>query len=108
MQEETKEEIKTVIKLDYDVPWDEFDAKKYSNRIEVVKSILGVDLRVFKWEKSKGGNVHVALFSNVWFSDLEVLALQAILGSDWVRECFNLRRIRCGSLNWNILFDGEQ
>lgn len=42
-------------------------------------------------------------------SDAEIVALQAIAGSDGTRETLNLHRVRCGAFEgtdlWNVLFD---
>ena len=100
----------SVIKLDFDNPiedWFRYDYSKFLRRMTVVESILKCDLSWFNVEESKGGNVHVFIATETVFSDLEVLAIQAILGSDYVREAFNFTRIKAGQKNWNILFDGK-
>ena len=50
---------------------------------------------------------HVNLTVNEELKPMEVCCLQAILGSDFLRESFNFRRIRRGQKNWNMLFEGE-
>ena len=100
----------SVIKLDYDTPYCEWIQDQYNDwykRLSIVESILNMKFNYCSFEESKGGNTHVTIYIKKDFSDLEVLAIQAILGSDYVRETFNLRRIRAGQKNWDILFDGK-
>ena len=99
-----------IIKLDIDKPiedWFRNDYQKFLKRMVIVESILNYDLSHFMVNESKGGNVHISICLDVDLCDFEILALQAILGSDYIRETFNLRRIRFGQKNWNLLFDGK-
>ena len=102
--------IKSVIKLDYDIPMNEWVWKNsfsWWKRLRIVESILNINFDDCIFEESKGGNTHVTIYVSEDFSDLEVLAIQAILGSDYIREAFNFTRIKAGQKNWDILFDGK-
>jgi hypothetical protein len=46
------------------------------------------------WWRSPGGNIHmeIHLYCNRRLKPMEIVALQAILGSDWRREAFNFVR----------------
>ena len=92
----------SVIKLDYD---EKECLSCFGHRLEVVTSILKLDVACVNCYVSKGENRHVEVHLLNKFSDLEVLCLQQILGSDWVRGAKNLRRVRAGQKNWNILFN---
>lgn len=57
-------------------------------------------IRVFR--TTRGFHIHMK-FNNL-FSNLDIVALQAIMGSDPHREAFNYRRIKEGLKDWNVLF----
>jgi len=92
----------SIIKLDYD---EKEHFLSFPNKLNVIKSIIDLDIVYINVYVSKGGNHHVLIHLLNEFNDLEVLCLQQILGSDWVRGAFNLRRVRAGQKNWNILFN---
>lgn len=80
----------TVIKLDYDhkrLPRD------YSDRIGACNRLLSLGLVRDAIEETRRG-WHISLYVRRRLSPLEIVALQAILGSDWKRELFNLARAR--------------
>ena len=98
-----------ILKIDYDVPFEDFFAWiDYHSRVHFIEDILGIEFISEKRFRSKSGNAHAVLETKVELKPLEILCLQAILGSDWMREAFNLRRIRRGQRNWNILFEHEE
>lgn len=73
-------------------------------RLDTVKHLTQLETKDTRFKKTKNG-FHVYLYFKENLSDWQVLALQAILGSDWKREAINFRRLRQGSLkNWNVLF----
>jgi len=90
----------SVIKLDYDkkVRWGK---ERFLQAVDILR--LNVrNLRVF--ETSKG--LHVSFETKRQFSDCEAVAIQAILGSDWKREAYNMIRCRNGGSlgRHNVLF----
>lgn len=96
------------IKLDVDGPLPN-DLKE---RIEFTFKVLGVRVVEAGWVKSPGGNGHhvmVKLADGV--PALAAVAIQAILGSDWRREAFNLQRALVLAeapdfwhYRWNVLY----
>lgn len=69
--------------------------------------VLGVGVRWVRLDRSHSGRWHLLVCWRARFSKLELIAIQAILGSDYKREAFNLYRVRSGvrSRRWNFLFD---
>jgi len=89
------------LKLDYDMDnW--FNV--YCEGLRVIKEILCFHVMEEQIFISKSGNHHVRLEIREELSCSEVVAVQQIMGSDSLRGAFNLRRIRRGQYNWNILF----
>lgn len=92
------------LKLDYD---EEDWLQLFDRRRSMVEGILKIEIKNVRIYRSKNGNMHV----RAWVPDvpdLALCALQAILGSDPARECFNLRRILKGVKNWNVLFNLDE
>lgn len=90
------------LKLDYDFEgWE----KVYGERLRFLVWLFGFEVVEERVYRSNGGGHHVRLWisSFIPLSPTELSLLQAILGSDPVREGFNLRRIRAGQRNWNQL-----
>ena len=93
----------TTIKLDID--------SKDDNVVDTLEFKLRYILHYFKghtatimlYETFKGYHVYIDI--DVVFSDTELVAIQAILGSDWLRELRNLNRVKHSDITWNILFD---
>ncbi len=68
---------------------------------------LNIGVHWIRYDRTAKG-WHVIIRCRERFKALEIVALQAILGSDWRRETFNLARVRSGKLRggqWNILFE---
>lgn len=61
---------------------------------------------VLKWEAwpSASGNTHIMLTLSREFTSHERIAIQAMLGSDPMRELLNLRRVWCGAEDPIALF----
>ena len=92
------------------MPFEEFFRQKifdFRKRLTIARSILNLDVVNWVYTMSKGGNTHIHVYVKNEFADLEILCLQQILGSDYVRGCFNLVRVRAGQKNWNLLFNGS-
>lgn len=103
------------IQLDIDKPWPEWandKAEREKDEILWVLNILAATagdrvrevlvvllnfVAPLKWEawRSSSGNTHIMIAFAREFTLLERIALQAILGSDPMRELLNLRRCWC-------------
>lgn len=92
----------SLIKLDYD---QEEWLEVFLERKRLLETILQLHVVSYQFFESRGGNHHAIMHLEETLKPLELLAIQSILGSDPVRECFNLRRIWNHQRNWNILFD---
>lgn len=82
----------TELKLDFDnetVPTDFMDRLRMLVRLELFR-VVAISYR----RTAHGWHVRVLLSRRVGFSRL--VAFQAILGSDWKREAYNIRRAK----NW--------
>jgi hypothetical protein len=77
--------------------------------IREIAAILGATVEALAYSTSHSGGAHLAItWGNRW-QPLEIVALQAILGSDPKREAFNLLRVRSGTdltdnWGWNVLY----
>lgn len=72
----------------------DLDGEEAIQEYEKRRHLFGKVMGVFAELKtpSKSGNVHVRLFTQYRLSTAERIAYQAILGSDWKRELFSMRR----------------
>jgi hypothetical protein len=92
--------IKLEIKLDID------ERRKGVRRIRKVIELLGLKVKYWETYRTNGGWHHYIGVENR-LSDLELCLIQALMGSDFKRECFNFLRIRSGKFagqSWNVLF----
>lgn len=108
------------LQLDIDRQWPSYLVLPESENGNIVSAIIHghqkkpsqvldrflMELEVIKWQawKSASGNSHVVLTLN---RDLDIdkrIAMQAILGSDPMREFLNLRRVLCGAEDPIALF----
>lgn len=80
-----------------------------SRKIMWIFSILNIDYKYKFLKSSKSGKgFHVLIETEKDISDLEIVAIQAIIGSDYKRETFNLNRVRQGETKyWNLLFSSS-
>ncbi len=91
-----------LVKLDLD---SDLALLNFVDRFHIINDILSLTpVHVDIDESSTAGHSHVRIEFLEPLEPLLACAVQAILGSDPVREAFNLRRIRRGQKNWNILF----
>jgi hypothetical protein len=78
------------------------------NRVRRVSRRLNIRPVFVRYDRTAKG-WHIVTRWNRNFSNLELVALQAVLGSDWKREVFNLARVLSGKAErtnrWNILFE---
>lgn len=75
------------------------------DRIELVLKLC--DLHVFEYDlrKTKRG-WHYRIYLKEHLHDMDIVCLQAIMNSDYKRECFNFNRVKKGyPKNWNVLFN---
>jgi len=93
----------SVLKLDCDRKLDRI-------RIADALSLLGIKpLRASVFRTANGFHVYIHIKGSL--TDMETVALQVILGSDYRRECFNLMRVRSNNFkdgSWNILFSRKK
>jgi hypothetical protein len=93
----------TQVKLDLDRKWTRCGWTSYAIRMAHAIDILGLTvLKVNVRETAKGFHV-VLTFGLPLESERGVVAVQAILGSDSLREAINYRRVGRGD-DWNVLF----
>jgi len=97
----------SIVKVDIDVPVEEFNVEDFIKRASFISDILGVDLGPIAVLESQGGNVHIVARAPEVLPSWVIVAIQFALGSDWYREVYNVRRLMRGQENWNILFDHE-
>lgn len=95
------EPVWTQLKLDYD---GEGWFPHYDRMLTFLKWLFKFEVLKERFYVSKGGNFHVRVWIDARLTSREISLFQAILGSDPVREGFNLNRIRKGLKNWNVLF----
>ncbi|RLF40497.1 MAG: hypothetical protein DRN12_05295 [Thermoplasmata archaeon] len=80
--------------------------QKGSKRIKKVIELLGLKVRYWEIYKTNNGWHHYIGVDNK-LTDLEVVLVQALMGSDFKRECFNYLRVKSGKFSyddWNVLF----
>lgn len=74
-----------------------------SQRAGFVNAFLGLGLRLEETAETNRG-YHLYFRTSVALTGIEVVALQAMLGSDWKREVFNYRHNKNKVRKWNVLF----
>jgi len=73
-------------------------------RIEIANKILDNNFETTIVYKTKHG-WHLYITAKKDLGEYRIVAMQAILGSDWARELYNYKRVGLNkSKNWNILF----
>jgi hypothetical protein len=92
------------IKLDYDMKEKAF--VKHMKRIAIGLILLPfITVKEVKVNQTKKGfHTLLKIESEKFLLDNDIVALQAILGSDYKREAFNLFSVKQGMINWNQLF----
>lgn len=70
-----------------------------------VLNILGLNQYLISWipTETKRG-FHLEIWLNKKLKDWQIGYIQALMDSDYKRECFNLLRISQNVRNWNVLF----
>lgn len=94
------------VKLDLDRKWSACAWTKWSERAAICLREAGLVVeRIEVRETARGFHVVLVLVDELP-SDLAVVAVQALLGSDGVREAINFSRAVSGRADdWNILFE---
>lgn len=98
-----------VLLLDYDTV---AEAGLVSRRLPLVIWQTGIRVKAVAYMYSSSGKgLHVIVYLRDWLPAFQVVVLQAILGSDWKRETFNLVRVRnlrrtraFWRQRWNVLY----
>jgi len=95
-----------VLLIDVDEVFCSSTRRKVAKRIAEVMDLLNVENYTLDFRRSTSGYTHavVKLYLKRKLSDLEIVLLQALCGSDWKREAFNYMRVLSGIENWNVLF----
>lgn len=113
------------IQLDIDQPWPTWASLSSDNDgldiLNILAATAGDRSRdvlarllefvvVLKWDawSSSSDNTHIMLTCTREFTPCERIAIQAILGSDPMREMLNLRRVWCGAEEPIALFRPQQ
>jgi hypothetical protein len=88
--------ISTTLKIDVDK---RFDMRNIAKALERIKTALSIimkpeTLRATKWfvERSRHDRIHIIVHVPVKLTSMQIVALQAICGSDYRREAFNFVR----------------
>lgn len=89
----------------------DFDTARHVGTIKNIFRVarcLGIKPRWIEYTRTKRG-WHVVIEWNRKFKPIETVALQAVLGSDPIREMFNLTRVLSGvrGRRWNLLFKSK-
>lgn len=92
------------VKLDLDRKWSPCKWTKWCERAAETLNVAGVSVKFVEVRETQHGfHAHITLDSPMP-SDVALVALQAALGSDGVREALNLGRALQGRLDdWNSL-----
>lgn len=90
----------SAVKLDID---ERITPTEMARRVDQLSSILGMYFYPAKIARTHKG-MHFYFYPSKVLNDFETICVQLILGSDANRETFNLRRVRRGNSNWNVLF----
>lgn len=99
------ESDESTLLLDYDSAE---AAQQFENRRWSLEQIFGVE-SIESWpSKSGGGHVHYKVVLLQKLTSAQRIALQAAMGSDWVRELFAVERDRLGKRNPSILFQPKE
>jgi len=72
--------------------------------VEMVKEVLGENLKRIKIKMSRRGFLHFIITLNEHVDDMTACRLQFLLGDDRHRCKFNYARVVCGMQGWNKLF----
>lgn len=94
-----------MLKLDLD------GKKNIENRIRKIRPMLQIaGIRIHAghcriYETAHGFHAHIKIYNAKLITDLEIVAIQSILGSDPYREMHNFARVIQNEKQWNVLFD---
>jgi hypothetical protein len=108
-----KTKLSYFLKLDFDVLEPEY--LKLIERIKTIFNIIGFlkleSVRVMQTKKGFHTYLTVSPKGKLQIMPMDMVALQAILGSDYKREAFNFNRVKSGvnlrGNAWNVLFNSK-
>ena len=97
------------------IDWDGIDRRRLPARLRrlrwflaLTEELLGIGWYPAQVQRSPHG-IHIEVeLRRGRLSPPELVALQAVLGSDPVRELLNLHRIRKGWRAWNVMFTDKE
>lgn len=84
-----------------------------SARVQMVSRVLGFTLEYVRFDRTRHGYHMIVSCEGPRLKPVELVLVQALLGSDWKRETFNARRARTLSRHpflwrkgprWNVLY----
>ena len=96
----------TTIKLDLDGVKTMRECREWSRDARTILDTLRLRVRACDWFLTRKGS-HVIIRVTANLTDAEIVAAQAVLGSDRFREAANLTRVRRGIGAWNVMFSGK-
>lgn len=76
-------------------------------RINKIITLLKLDILFVEVHRSQNKKYHIILHCANKITDYELVCIQALMGSDYKRECFNLLRVKSNKFkkqSWNVLF----
>jgi hypothetical protein len=93
----------------------DYDGKElgYKRSLGRVKRVFEVDsflkIKTVRIHQTKNGfHTRIIVGSEVKLSDSDIITIQVLLKSDYMREVFNFLRIKSGVItHWNILFKSK-
>ena len=92
---------KTDLQIDLDT---EDQYKQFCKAFSVMSRYRSLEIVSLQWSRSGAPHRHIYL-NTTRVSDTKRVALQAMLGSDVVRENLSMQRIACGYKNPTVLFE---
>lgn len=94
------------LKIDLDEEWEIIN---FIDRYRFVFERVHIPVKDISIVRSRGGGWHIRIMMDCRLDPPVIIALQAMLGSDWKRETFNLMRILWTEMkHWNTLFHGTE
>jgi len=89
-----------IIKLDLD---SENELNEFLNRAWIIK-YLGISVKDIEVYDTKHG-YHIYIYTDNIFTNVDIIILQLLLGSDYRKEFYSYLKLKNGSSNFNVLFE---
>ncbi|MDI6905679.1 MAG: hypothetical protein QMD13_09405 [Candidatus Bathyarchaeia archaeon] len=96
----------TYLKIDYDLPFTLIPNWVKQAKVctaEHILSLYNIKMETYSFTQSKNGNTHLTIWIKDEIPDETKAWLQWIIGDDCGRTYYNLKRIKKGIKNWNML-----